>query len=1190
MLIKSVEIQGFKSFADKTKLRFSNGLTAVVGPNGSGKSNISDAVRWVLGEQSTKQLRGQSMEDVIFSGTEKRKGHGFCEVTITFDNSDRTLSFDDDNVAVTRRYYRSHESEYLINGNFVRLKDVHELFMDTGLGRDGYSMIGQGKIDNIVSSKSDERRDIFEEASGISRYRYRKEESERKLNLAEENLLRLRDIESELKGRIEPLKQQSEAATEFLALSDEKKELEIGVWLNTLENSKEKFRNHENKIATATAQYAELEKQFNDTENCIDKNSSLFAALTEKIDSLRTESSGTEGKVATLLGEINLLNAEQSHNNENIERLENEKTAILTDSETGEKSIEEKKTAIKEIEAKKEELENREAMLTAELSALLSENAVNVKSREELQERLNLIAVRLSELNATNAINETTIGALSATIADIETKIAEAKADIKEKENESKLLATDLDRANEEVESSTNSRKGYLLRKESKEAAAKEANEKLETAKREHDDMLRRAEMLKELDKNMDGFSYAVKAVTTAMDEHKLTGICGAVGKLIEVDAKYAVAIEVALGAAAGHIIVNADGDAKRAIKYLKDNKMGRATFLPIGSLKPTLFSETEVKNEDGFIGMADELIKVENKYKSVFKWLLGRTVICDTLDSAARIAKKFSFHFKTVSLDGQVVNPGGSMTGGSVSRTAGTISRKDDIEKIKNKAASKFLEIKELEEKAEAANGALAKVNAEILNAESAIITANEDKIRVLGEMKRVEDLLLGAKSGLSALESDLERNKENLKALKTTFAANSAEAVKLTTEKDLLNVSSEGEKDETDTRRETISDELTEIKLKIGEAAKDIEVINGYIEDISLGTKEKADKVFAIENEIDTYKEKNKEITAKISALNENIEATKLEGSNLLGQGEELVAERNKLEQNSKELRDAEKQINADKEKISGEIARLNERKEVMMAELEAIVSKLYDEYELTRSEAEALDIHIENIGEAKKRLGEIKSRIKALGSVNVAAIEEYKEVKDRYEFLSAQIADVEKSKAELNKLIKELTEQMETIFRDGFSRINENFKRVFTKMFGGGEGSLKLTDPDNVLTSGIEIDAKLPGKNVPSLVGLSGGEKALIAISIYFAIMEVNAPPFCFLDEVETALDEINVDRFARYMKGSDLPTQFICITHRRGTMESADMLYGVTMQEKGVTKLIELDVNELEKQLKTLKVDE
>lgn len=1190
MLIKSVDIQGFKSFADRTRLQFSKGLTAVVGPNGSGKSNVSDAVRWVLGEQSTKQLRGQSMEDVIFSGTEKRKGHGFCEVTINFDNTDRTLAFDDDRVSVTRRYYRSHESEYLINGNFVRLKDVHELFMDTGLGRDGYSMIGQGKIDNIVSSKSGERRDIFEEAAGISRYRYRKEESERKLQLAEENLLRLRDIEGELKQRIEPLKHQSEQAARFLELSEEKKELEIGLWLNTLDTSKENFRKHEAKIAAATAQYAELDGRIVELENKLDDNSALFAELTEKIDGLRKEAGDVEQKIARYEGEINVAKTTIAHNEQNLERLRDEASRLGEDEQQSGRELLEKTEQKAGLEQKLSEINSDINSLTEELSGLISKSEDILKQRESVSLKLNDIAVKISENKAVLSGTHSTIAEIEGGLSGFPERLHNINSSESEYKKELIVLKNDLDRAESALKSSENSKNGYLIKLETRKEAAQKIQDDIAQKRKKADDLLRRAEMLAELDKNMDGFSYAVKEVLKASENHRLKGIEGAVARLLKVEGKYALAIEVALAAAVGNIVTASDADAKQAIAYLKENRLGRATFLPITSLRPSLFNEPGLRECEGFIGLANELIKYDTRYETVFRWLLGRTAVCEDLDSAVAIAKKFNYRFKTVSLDGQVVNPGGSLTGGSAAKNAGTLSRADDIVKLKNEAERLDKENERLSEELKKAESAKAEVEAGLLNADSAIMVAKEDKIRLLGEIKRVNDLLTAVSAQKTALIEERDAQGNRLSALKTDAERVKDDIRALEKEQTSIRETEPAETDETVSRRAEIGDRLTALRLSAVDVQKDMEILEQAIGTLGLSSEDRRQRGLSLETEIKNISDNNSDLEQQIASLNDLISKTRDDGAEYLKNSEELAARRNALEGENSRLRAEEKDINADKEKVSGEIARLNERKEVMMSELDDIIARLYDEYELTKSEAEEMDIKLDNIPAARKRLSAIKSEIKSLGSVNLSAIEEYKEVSDRYEFLSGQISDVEKSKKELLKLIDELMEQMKTMFLEGFTKIGANFTKTFSQMFGGGHAELKLTDPDNVLQSGIDIVARLPGKNVPSLDVLSGGEKALIAISIYFAIMQVNPPPFCFLDEVESALDEINVERFARYMKNSGLPTQFICITHRRGTMENADMLYGVTMQEKGVSKLIELNVAELEKHLKTLNVEQ
>ncbi len=1187
MLIKSVDIQGFKSFADRTKLNFSNGLTAVVGPNGSGKSNVSDAVRWVLGEQSTKQLRGQSMEDVIFSGTDKRKGHGFCEVTINFDNKDRALSFDNDTVSVTRRYYRSHESEYLINGNFVRLKDVHELFMDTGLGRDGYSMIGQGKIDNIVSSKSHERRDIFEEASGISRYRYRKEESERKLKLAEENLLRLKDIESELKGRIEPLKAQSEAATEFLDLSAQKKELEIGVWLHTLDESKETLRKQENKIAAATEQYNEFNRQIEEIENNLDENSTLFNELTAKIDTLRVDAGETDQRVTRIEGDINVLKTTLLYNQENINRIKEDSERLNLSNISADEKINEHNLQKQELKKELDACLAEEKDLTLELSSLTLKSENVLKQKESVSLRLNELAIKISEQRAVLSGAVSAAGEIEQNKDTFKEKILKLKAEEQELKKEFALLNTDLDNIEAEIAGIENSVKGYKIKRETRASAVEKINAEIAEIENKATDAIRRAEMLTELDKNLEGFSFAVKEILLAKDNRRLQGIEGVVSKLIQVDSKYATAIEVALGAAASNIIVSKDADAKRAISYLKEKRLGRATFLPIESLHPTLLVEDNLDDNYGYIGKASELISYDNRYDNVFKWLLARTVITEDLDSAVTLAKKYNYKFKCVSLDGQVVNPGGSLTGGSVNKSSGALSRKDDIEKLKQKADKLQKEAEDKKAALQTAAQALAEIDANILNYESSALTYKEDKIRVLGELKRVNELLENLKAQISSAEEEKNTAESRIASLKTA-AENARLLIKQCEEKqnEINENTAFSEGDDNAELRTTLGEKLTDHRLRAAELEKDISVLDKFIADLSLGEEEANRQKAILEAEINELEAKNAEIEAKIEEYKNDILSTKTQGTTYLSTSEDLVIKRNGLESSNITLRQKQKELLADKEKASGEIARLNERKDVMLNELDEIVAKLYDEYELTKTDAENLGIKIENIGEAKKRLQEIRSKIKSLGSVNVAAIDEYKEVSERYEFLSGQIADVENSKAELLKLIADLQKQMQEMFLEGFKKIGENFTKTFGIMFGGGHAELKLSNPEEPLTSGIDIVALLPGKKVPSLDVLSGGEKALIAISIYFAIMEVNAPPFCFLDEVESALDDINVERFARYIKSSHLPTQFICITHRRGTMENADMLYGVTMQEKGVSKLIELNVSELEKQLKTL----
>lgn len=1186
MLLSSIQIQGFKSFADKTILKFGRGITAVVGPNGSGKSNISDAVRWVLGEQSTKSLRGQSMEDVIFGGTDTRRPHGFCEVTLNIDNADRTLNFDNDFVSITRRFYRSHESEYLINNVSVRLKDVHELFMDTGLGRDGYSMIGQGKIDNIISSKSDERRDIFEEASGISKYRYRKTEAERKLAAAEDNLLRLKDILDELEARVGPLEEQSKKAEKFLELAQEKKQLEISLWLYTLNNSKDVLRAQESKIATAQQQYKDIESALSEFDALSEQNTAKFTAITSEIENIRAQIAASNEDIVKFEGEISVLNNDISHNKANIERLNSEKSGLEMSDSTAKQEIESKRNAAEQKQQQVDKLNAELASFENQLNGLLTDSESISRKIEEQVKVLNALSVKISDLRVDMTTSNTSIDEINSRreiINDLIKQNEEEKIRLKSDLCETKDL---LDKTEDDILSLQNSVKGYELRLENRNAAIKELTEKSNELHLDIEAKKRRVQILNELEKNMEGFSHAVKEVMSFSEKGILRGIYGPVSKLITVDKKYSVAIETALGNALQNIVVESEADAKRAINCLKSNNSGRATFLPVSVLKARELKENGFDDVFGFVGIASDLVSVDKKFDSIIKYLLGGTVVTEDIDSAATLAKKYNYRVKVVSLDGQVINPGGSFTGGSLIKQAGILSRAAYIKKIESEIVKLAEKEKENNENLKKETESAAEVNADIVAVKADLTNANEDKIRALAELKRIDDLLKNTQLTLDSLYLERDGGAEKIKLLneKSNSAAQQIaeiESQKASVQSDIDNMT--GGRDNISQKRESLTSDITNIKLQIIENEKDKSTLINAADDLEASISDRATRTAEIEAEIAAVDFKISQLGGDISAHTDSIENTKHKIETLNKSIADLMQERNNVEKAGVELRSSERERTLEREKIGGELARLTERKEVMLKEYDDVIRQLYDEYQMTKSEAENFAIEIEKPTDSKKRLAEIKSKIRTLGNVNVSAIEEYKEVKERYDFMSSQVEDVEKSRTELHKLINQLTAQMQEMFIVGFAKINENFTKTFRELFGGGSAELKLTDPDNVLESGIDIEARLPGKNVPSLNGLSGGEKALVALSIYFSIMKVNAPPFCFLDEVDTALDDINVDRFADYMKRSDFNTQFICVTHRRGTMEAADMLYGVTMQEKGVTKLLELNVTELEKKL-------
>lgn len=1186
MILKSIEIQGFKSFADKTVLEFGSGVTAVVGPNGSGKSNISDAVRWVLGEQSTKNLRGQAMEDVIFSGTQARRPHGFAEVTLTIDNSDRSLNFDNDTVSITRKYYRSHESEYLINKAVVRLKDVHELFMDTGLGRDGYSMIGQGKIDTIVSSRSNERRDIFEEASGISRYRYRKGEAERKLEQADENLVRLKDIMKELEDRIGPLAEQSEKAQRFLELAEDKKKLEIGLWLHSLEKSNDTLREQEHKITLATAQYSDVEKSLSDIAETIEQKSEEYTRTISLIDDKRRSAATAEENVTRIKGEINVYLNTIEHNKEYITKIKNDiKEAQLSDAAT-ETEIAQK---LGLIEQKNQEINNINAKYLKaqeELSNLLSNSEIITRQMEEKTLKVNALVSKVSDIRVKMVTAESSVVEIDNRQSALEQTEATRKEELNRLTAEYTELQNDLSNADEKITECKNALGGYELRFSSKKEKSDELKAKIDDSHLNIEEKKRRIFVLEDLEKNLEGFNNAVKSVMNCSDSGRLSGVHGPVSRIIEVDKEYAVAIETALGNKIQNIVVDNESVAKKAIKMLKEQNSGRATFLPVSTIKGRVFEEKEPDDSFGYVGIASELVKTKPEYREIVNSLLGRILVVEDIDTAVKIAKKYNNKFNVVSLDGQVVNSGGSLTGGSLVKNAGVLSRANDIEKLKSQVDSMLSKNKLLEEQYESLKAELSKTEAEILNAKSELTTAHEDKIRIIGEIRRVEELKNNTESAIKDIidekESNAVRKNELNNSIKESFKIISEldeEKLKIQNEIDEM----AGGRDDVSVRREELSETITSLKLNVVELEKDTQSLIETVELLKSSISSRVEKTADMENSVLQYEKNIEEINAKIEDLNSQIENAKNSAQESEQEIQNLFVIRDNADKLSQQLRREEHEKMAQKESLNAELVRLTERKENMVREYDEIIRKLFDEYELTRTEAEKVTEKIENIPEAKRNLSEIKNKIRSLGNVNVSAIEEYKEVGERYEFMKGQMDDIEKSRIELQKLIGELTDQMKVQFKEGFDKINENFVKTFSDLFGGGKAELVLTDPENVLGSGIDIVAKLPGKNVPSLDGLSGGEKALIAIAIYFSIMKVSPPPFCFLDEVDTALDDINVDRFAEYMSKSNFGTQFICVTHRRGTMDAADMLYGVTMQEKGVTKLLQLNVEELVKKL-------
>lgn len=1179
-------MQGFKSFPDKTELNFGKGITAVVGPNGSGKSNISDAVRWVLGETSTKSLRGSKMEDVIFGGTSKRKALGFAQVMLTLDNSDGTLKDHGEIVTVTRRFYRSGESEYKIDGESVRRKDIHELFMDTGLGSDGYSMVGQGKIDSIISAKNEDRRELFEEAAGISRFRHKRKDAERRLDQAQENLVRLLDILGELESRVGPLKKQSEKAQKFLEYSEEKKTLEIGVWLNKINRFTVELREQEHKIDAVKASYEVSENDLAAIEKELEEVAEKVTSINLAIEQSRLGASGYEEEALRKDGEISVLNATLEHNNETIERL----TADITDADgtgaTIDEQIEAKNKTIAENEKliadKKAELES----VANELSKVQNENMEISDKTVELNQMLTALTIKLSDSKvkmsqATSSIDE--INSRKDTIA---SQIEATQKDIDYTQSQADESNKNLEFLKERIDEYENSLGGYQMKVDAKKQKAEKIKQDAERLARQMAEKSDRARVLEDLEKNMEGFSGAVKAVLKQSQSKALPGVHGTLSQLITVDNENSTAIEIALGAAMQNVVVSTESDAKRAINYLKQNNVGRATFLPISAIKPRYMDEKNLDDNFGFVDVASNLVDCDEQYRDIVENLLGRVMVVEDIDCAIAISKRYKNRYKIVTLDGQVMNPGGSMSGGSKGKGSGVLSRANLIEELKSEAQKIGNELKEvqaeLKKAVEDANSAVA----DLQGADADLRNAKEEYIRAEGDAKLISDKLQSLINQRDTMRREQENSEGRILLFNQAVENAKQEAAEIEkqmtdTEAELNNVST-GAK-ELSSKRDKIREKTEQINLELVTLTKDSEAARLSVEELELRKSTQSDRVKNITDEINEIKAKNENLMLSINDVKAQADELRQKASESNDAVTQKIEDRNELEKRSNELRAKEKATLTDKEKLSGDIVRLEERKANMKKEYDELGDMLFEQYELTKPEAQALGIVIDDMAEAKKRLHEIKVAIRGLGSINVGAIEEYKEVSERYNFLKEQTDDIEQSKKELAKIIDDLTSSMSEKFMTQFNKINTEFKTCFADFFGGGNGEIILEEPDNCLESAIEIKIQPPGKSVQNINLFSGGEKSLAAMALLFSVLKVQPSPFCIYDEVEAALDDVNVERFAKYMRRMTDKTQFISITHRRGTMEEADVLYGVTMQEKGVSKLLELQSAELAQQM-------
>ncbi len=1178
MYLKSLEIQGFKSFPDKISLTFDKGLTAVVGPNGSGKSNIGDSVRWVLGEQSTKTLRGNKMEDVIFSGTVARKPMGFAVVTLNIDNSDKRLSDYDDEVAVTRKLYRSGESEYMINGKQVRLRDINELFMDTGLGRDGYSIIGQGRIAEIVGAKSNERRDIFEEAAGISKFRYKKLEAERKLTGAQENIIRLTDILSELESRVEPLRIQSQKAEKFIKLAEQRKRLEISVWVNRLDELKEKLDKLDEKILVSRSEYENVENDIQHQEEKIQDGYRKMQESAVKSDELRRRMLEEEQSASELKSDIAVYENDIRHCEEAVRQAEKN----ISDSEAARErlksELEEAEKNLEKIIADRDGLKKEIAEITEKFNDVEQQSSELGESFDKAGSEINNLYIKQSKYRFSCESSKTTADEETQRLSELRENGKNYEAQLTEYTESIAESEKKIREAAEKTQELKNKLGGLEKLYSSRRDGFEQAKAEFEKALYELKECQQRRKILNDLENNMEGFAGSVKQVLRASKQGRISGVLGTVAQNISVEPKYAVAVETALGRAMQNIIVENEDIAKRCIRFLKEQKGGRATFLPLTSVRGYELREQGLDSCNGFVSCANKIVSYDEKFSGIIASLLGRIVIAEDIDSAALIAKKYGYKFRIVTLDGQIINAGGSFTGGSAQKSGGIITRKHEIETLDADIQHLGAVRDSLRDKAEKMRGEAEKLRFDIEAAKESLTGSEAAEVRLGAELSSLKSLSeqlssQSENSGRLIAESEqkIAQARENAENAEKALA----EIEKKISEAEKELVQGQDIREKLKQEREELSAKLSQLRIRDMELGKDSEAqqleirrIEQSREEISSGRK--------------AYDEEIKRQTEIIGQKNESIRQTrkKLEGlkSNTSSYNEEIRRYQNLYNEQSRVVREMQlglKQINEAKEKLSGEVTRLEERREIACRDYDGIIRQLLDVYELTRSEAVQIAEKIDDMTAAQRELNDVKSKIRALGSVNVEAIDEYREVSERYEFMSAQLEDVRKSKAELEKIISDLTEEMCRIFSESFAIINSNFKEIFIELFGGGKAELILTDPENVLESGIEISVAPPGKVIKNLISLSGGEQSFVAIAIYFAILKLRPAPFCILDEIDAALDEINVRKYAQYLKKFTDTTQFVLVTHRRSAMEEANVLYGVTMQEDGISKLLKME---------------
>ena len=1187
MYLKALEIQGFKSFPDKTVLNFGEDITAIVGPNGSGKSNVSDAIRWVMGEQSSKSLRGAKMEDVIFGGTEKRSQMGFAQVTLVLDNTEHIFPrMEESEVAVTRRYYRSGESEYYINKQSVRLRDVNELFMDTGMGREGYSIVGQGKIDEILSVKSADRREIFEEAAGISKFRHRKEETERKLERTEENLVRINDKIAELELQVGPLRSQAEKAKKYLILRDELRTLEISVWLENLD----KIKTDSIKLNT---DYALAQQELERANAALDELYAASEQFAEKAhandmeqERLRTECAELDAKCNEENSAVAVLRTGIEHNRANIERVENDLRDQSGRAESLTAQIAAKHARIEELAAQAAELEEELRAFLAQAEELARTAGEAGSEVEALRAKEALAASDAADCRADMSAINAGLAELTERRAALEAESESVDGQLTEKRRAASASRRALEEAQEEADAVRNIISGHTLKMEGRVKREETARQKSIDLTMEKNNLDSRIHLLSEMEKEYEGFNKAVRLVMQAAEKNTLRGVHGPVANLMTTDKRYAVAIEIALGAGMQNVVVDREEDAKSAINFLKQRDGGRATFLPLTAIRGDVLREAGVEREYGYVGVASQLVQFDKRYAEIFNNLLGRTVVVEDMDCGIAIARKYSNRFRIVTLDGQVLNRGGSMTGGSVSRSAGILSRANELKELTAQREALTEKLDAALREADEAKRDLNAAQYELDVAREQQRGAEDAVLRLTGEKKQYDMLLESLRTRESDIAAELESITARTEELKKAAAAREEEIKKHEAEAARCRAESEEKlAGQNELQRDSahLGDEIAARKSTLAGFTAERETTERALGDLeTLAQQMRGDE--------DGRRALIEDYRAKIKAAEEEIAQHDAVTASLRADAEKRRAELAELAE-AKLALEGERSANDRRYRECNELlsqtqaaaGRLEQKRVTAAMEEKQILDKLWESYELSHSAAQEQRIELESVPKASRRINELKREINGLGNVNVGAIEEFDRVNTRYTYLTGQRDDVEKAKEELLGVIENITSEMTVIFKEQFALIRESFQETFLELFGGGKATLELEDENAVLDCGIEIKVQPPGKALKTLSLLSGGEKAFVAIALYFAILKVHPTPFCVMDEIEAALDEPNVIRVAHYMRRICDKTQFIVITHRRGTMEAADVLYGVTMQERGVSKVLTINMNDMAKEL-------